>query len=249
MAEGVYVSEKTTGRGRLLADEHRLFLSLSERLSELFLQITRLSESIPLDDPARAQDILGTMRTLSESAMLLTQSYTVDARLRSRLIHPEVQAITASSLLHEMATTLRPLAIAYGVTLTVDEPTNSVPILGDPVILHAALTSLVQVFVLAASEQGGGETLRISAHRSRHGLVAGVYMESSELTTDAFRRAKRLYGSVSEPMGKLVHGPATGVFVADSLLHMVSAKLHVARYQHWTGLATTLPICHQLQLV
>jgi hypothetical protein len=39
------------------------------------------------------------------------------------------------------------------------------------------------------------------------------------------------------------------VFVADSLLQTLAARLHIARYRNLTGLATTLQPSQQLQLV
>lgn len=235
--------------GSHLEEQQRLFLSLTERLSHFFLQIARLAEQSAAEPPKKAAEIRRVIETVSAAATTLTEAYTMDVRLRSRLVSPVSEVVTVSSLLHEVEHTLQPLAAQYGVKIAVDDSCHLSPVLGDPVILSAALSSLGQVFVQAMAELNPGETLRFAAHRTRYGVVAGVYMESGEVSTDAFRRAKKLYGKVSEPFGKLVSGPATGVFVADSLLQMVSAKLHVARYQHLSGLAVTLPVCSQLQLV
>jgi hypothetical protein len=91
--------------------------------------------------------------------------------------------------------------------------------------------------------------IRLGAHRSRYGVVAGWYSQGLQLTSGALGRARRLGGWAQQPYGELVSGPATGVFIADNLLTAVSGKLHVARYRNATGLAVTLPACQQLQLV
>jgi hypothetical protein len=88
----------------------------------------------------------------------------------------------------------------------------------------------------------------LSAHHGRYGVVAGCY-SSTALGTDTFRRAQSMQGRARQPIQQLVSGPAAGVFVADSLLQTLSARLHVARYRGMTGLAATLQPSEQLQLV
>jgi hypothetical protein len=58
-----------------------------------------------------------------------------------------------------------------------------------------------------------------------------------------------MQGRARQPMQRLVSGPAAGVFVADSLLQTLAARLHVAKYHNLTGLAATLQPSRQLQLI
>jgi hypothetical protein len=111
------------------------------------------------------------------------------------------------------------------------------------------MTSLGQVFVLAQAEAEDPSVVRLAAHRSRYGIVAGLYGNSSQLGADSLRRAHALQGKARQPLQRLVSGPAAGVFVADSLLQTLAARLHIARYRNLTGLATTLQPSQQLQLV
>lgn len=230
-------------------DEERLFLSLSEQLSHAFLLMTRLAERAPLL-PVEARDSQWRLvRDVSESAMFLTEAYAESGKLRHHLATPEIEPVTVSALLYDAAEQLRPFANQYGVELELDDLPRLTPVMSDRHILQAALTSLGQVFVLAQAENESRAALKFAAHRTRYGIVAGVYADDSELTTDAFRRGSLLYGRSSQPLSKLVSGPATGVFVADTLLQSISTKLHVARYHGRVGLGVTLPICDQLQLV
>ena len=123
------------------------------------------------------------------------------------------------------------------------------PVMADRTVLQAAMTSLGQVFVLAQSESEEPSVVRLAAHRTRYGVVAGLYAKAPQLGTDSLRRARALQGKARQPLQRLVSGPAAGVFVADSLLHALAARLHVARYRSLNGLATTLTPSQQLQLI
>lgn len=227
----------------------KLFLSLSEQLSHAFLLIARSLEQPLTADTAAQQDMVCRVHDIAAAATQLTEAYALSARLRQQVVMPKIEPVAVSSLFYDTVQQLTPLAKQYGVELRLDDLTRMQPVVGDAQILRAALISLGQIFVLAAAENDTPVPVRFAAHRSRYGIVAGIYTPASELSVDAFRRAKKLYAATSQPLSRLVSGPATGVFVADTLLHSLSAKLHVARYRHLTGLAVTLPMCKQLQLV
>ena len=228
----------------------KLFLSLSEQLSHTFLLIARSVEQPALAaSDTTLETTLKRVHDLAEAATQLTEAYALSARLQQQVVTPNVEPVAISSLFYDTVQQLMPLAKQYGVELRLDDLTRLQPVVGDAQILRAVLMSLGQIFVLAAAESDTPVQVRFAAHRSRYGIVAGIYTPASELSVDAFRRAKKLYATTSQPLSRLVSGPATGVFVADTLLQSLSAKLHVARYRHLTGLAMTLPMCKQLQLV
>ncbi len=230
-------------------DQERLFLSLAEQLSQTFLRLTRVAELAPQSDQTTQLQQWSLVQDIAESAMLLTESYALNARLVQHLVTPELEPVTVSSLLYDAAQVLNPLARRYGVELQMSELPRMSPVMSDRVVLQSALVSLGQVFVIAEAENEKVQPLRLSAHRSRYGIVAGLYAEQSELSTEAFRRSRSLYGVTHQPLARLTSGSASGVFIADNLLRAIAAKLHVARYNNLTGLATTLPVCNQLQLV
>lgn len=229
--------------------QERLFLSLAEQLSQTFLRLTRVAELAPNADEATRLQQWSLVHDVAESAMLLTESYALNARLVQHLVTPELEPVTISSLFYDAAQQLTPLARRYGVELQLADLPRMSPVMSDRVVLQSALVSLGQVFVAAQAENETLQPLRLAAHRSRYGVVAGLYAEQSELSTEAFRRSRSLYGTARQPLARLTSGSASGVFIADNLLSAIAAKLHVARYHNLTGLATTLPICNQLQLV
>ncbi len=227
----------------------QLFLSLSEQLRYAFLQIARTAELAPTLAAAEQLEYWDLTQQVADTALQIAESYALQARMHADNLPLAVEPLAASSLLYDAAQALDPLAKRYGVQLELDNSRHSQPIMGNRELLQAAMVSLGQVFVLAQAQSGTNSPVRLAAHQSRYGVVAGVYGDQHEIDASALRRARQLAGVSVQPFAKLAAGPVAGVFIAESLLQSMATKLHVARYQKLSGLATTLPSCNQLQLV
>lgn len=237
------------GEGAQLNDQEKLFLGLAEQLARPLLTVAHLSELATTDDLQLSLDRWQTVQAIIESSLHLIDSYSLSLRVHGKVTALTLEPVTVSSLLYDTALTLAPYARQYGVTLELDTGPKMQPILADRDVLQSAMTSLGQVFVAAQAEAGTSSPVRLSAHKSRYGIVAGLYSSSAQLGTDSLRRARAVQGRARQPLQQLVSGPAAGVFVADSLLQTLAARLHVARYRSLTGLAATLQPSKQLQLV
>ena len=229
-----------------LLEQDKLFLSLAEQLSQTFLQITRAAE---IGKDAATIESWYKIKDISEAAMFLTDAYAMQQRLERSLLQAQIEPVTISSLLYDTAQKLQPLAKRYDVELQLDGLSKLAPVMSDRYILQTALVSLGQVFILAESQNEDSRPLRLMGHRGRYGTVAGFYGEQMDLTASSYRYALKNYRQAKQPLSKIVNGPATGVIIADKLLHSLESKLHVARYHKLLGLAVTLPTCNQLQLV
>jgi hypothetical protein len=232
-----------------LNGQEQLFLSLAEQMARPFLQMAQLAELGVAGDPVMAAERLRMVQAVADSSLLLVESYALSLRVHGRITPLQLEPVTVSSLLYDTAHDLHSFAKQYGVELELETGPRMQPIMADRSVLQAAMTSLGQVFVLAESEAEEPAVVRLAAHRSRYGVVAGMYGQSPQLGADSLRRAHALRGQARQPMHRLVSGPATGVFVADSLLQTLAARLHVARYRSLSGLAATLKPSQQLQLV
>lgn len=236
------------GQGAQLNSQEQLFLGLAEQLSRPLLQIARLSE-LATTEPEQAALQWPIVQAIASSTLGLVESYALSLRVQGKLVPLDLEPVTVSSLLYDTAQALTPYAKQYGVELQLDTGPRLGPILGDRKVLQSALTSLGQVFVAAGAEADKPHPIRLAAHRSRYGVVAGLYGLQQSMSADSLRRAHALQGSARQPLQRLVSGPAAGVFVADSLLHTLSAHLHVARYHKLSGLAATLQPSQQLQFI
>jgi hypothetical protein len=189
------------------------------------------------------------VQAIADSSLHLVESYALSLRVHGEILPLEIEPVTVSSLLYDTAEALGPIAGQYKVKLELETGPRAYPIMADRKVLKSAMTSLGQVFVAAQGESGTDEAVRLAAHRSRHGIVAGLYGGMPQLGVESLRRAHAMQGNARQPLHRLVSGPAAGVFVADSLLQTLAARLHVARYHNQTGLAATLQPSQQLQLV
>lgn len=239
---------------KVLSDEEQLFVSLADGVSHTMLQLATLSE-ISMSTEKRSSATRGQdwrlVHDLTRSSLQLLESYTLTMRLQGGSAQPELEPVAVTSLLYDTLHTLDPFAKQLSVALELDMPQRLEPVVSDRAILQSALLSLGQVFVLSQSqaEPQHPSVVRLSAHRGGYGIVAGWYGQGLQLTASALARARKMGGWAQQPYSELVSGPATGVFIADSLLSSVATKLHVARYHNAMGLAVTLPACRQLQFV
>jgi len=231
-----------------LSSQERLFLGLAEQLSRPFLQIAATAE-LAAADAAAATSQWQMVRAIAGSSLQLVESYGLSLRVHGKITPLELEPVTVSSLLYDTTEALQPFAREYGVELELEPGPRLQPVLADRAVLQSAMTSLGQVFVLAQAEADEPSVVRLAAHRSRYGIVAGLYGNSTQLGADSLRRAHALQGTARQPLQRLVSGPAAGVFVADSLLQTLAARLHIARYRSLTGLAATLQPSQQLQLI
>jgi hypothetical protein len=235
------------GRMTHLSSQEQLFLSLAEQLSRPLVQVARLAE-LGVREPGVVERWQA-VQAVAEASLSLVESYALSLRVHSKITPLQLEPVTVSSLLYDTAQALQPYAKQYGVELELETGPRLAPILADRGVLQSAMISLGQVFVSASAEDEKRQPVRLAAHHGRYGVVAGLYGVYEQLGADSLRRARNLRGQARQPLQHLVSGPAAGVFVADSLLETLSARLHVARYHKLTGLAATLTPSQQLRLV
>jgi hypothetical protein len=241
--------QQQVGDGTQLSSQERLLLGLAEQLVRPLMTMSRLGE---LSSDAGTENSLEDWRlvqSLADSSLQLVESYVLSLRVHGKITPLALEPVTVSSLLYDTAASLAPFAKQYGVEVELDTGPRVQPVFADRMVLHSAMVSLGQVFITAQAESDEHTPVRLNAHRDRYGIVAGMYGDSVRLGADSLRRAKAVQGRARQPFQQLVSGPAVGVFVADSLLQALAARLHVARYRSLTGLAATLQPSQQLRLV
>jgi hypothetical protein len=124
------------------------------------------------------------------------------------------------------------------------------PVLAHRQGLQAALVSLGAALIEALPAQGNAQLkLQLATHRSRYGIVAGLYADTEQLTNEALRRGRVLQRQSRQPLLNLTHTSGAGIFVADTILHAMRLNLRASRHHHWYGLGTVLQPSPQIQLV
>ncbi|MDP9129324.1 MAG: hypothetical protein M3N35_02980 [Candidatus Binatota bacterium] len=226
----------------------QLLLSVAEELKLPLLQISRLAEQA---GPGGAANLL-TIQSAADSALNLLDNYALGVRLAMEPVPLAVEPVSVSSVLYDVGQQLEALAKSYGVTLELSIAGRYGPVLANRGGLQAALVSLGAALIeaLPAQVQESPQLrLRLATHRSRYGIVAGLYADTKQLSNEALQRGRELQSRSRQPLMNLTHTSGAGVFVADTILRAMRLNLRASRHRRLYGLGTVLQPNHQLQLV
>jgi hypothetical protein len=225
-----------------------LLLSVAEQLKLPLLQIARQAELAKLtSNPAD----LSRIQTTADMALHLLDSYVLGVQLATneRKLF-ETEPVSISSVLYDAGEQLAPIAKAYDVTLDLRLDGKYGPVMAHREGLQSALVSLGYALIEALPSLDRPQLrLQLAAHRCRYGIVAGLYCEAEELTTEALRQGRQLYGRARQPLTGISSSSGAGVFVADALLHAMQSQLTVSRHHKLRGLGAILQPNPQMQLV
>lgn len=225
--------------------DQRLLLALAEQLKVPLLQIARRAEL--LQNARKNTRQLAIIEMTADNALRLIDHYLLSIRLKAE--GAALEPVSVASVLHDTAQALSKLAADYNCRLEMHLSGRYEPVMAHREGLEAALTSLGHDLIEAEAQQNKQPVITLAAHRGKKGIVAGVFGDSGGLTADMFRRARLLYGTARQPLNTVSANPATGIFVADSLLYSMRARLRVAHHHKLSGLAATLLPSQQLALL
>jgi hypothetical protein len=228
----------------------QLFLAMAEELKLPLQQMARQAELQLLVQEPAAEGLRSIQRS-ADMTLRLLDSYLLSLRLSMMpTASLELEPVSLSAVLHDTAAELRHIAQSYGVTLQLHVQGRYEPVLAHRQALQSALMALGYALIEALPATGvRQQRLQLATHRTRQGIVAGVYGELDGLTPQALRQARVLQGYVRQPLVGLLSGSGAGVFVADAILTAMESQLRVGRFMKLPGFAVTLPASHQLQLV
>lgn len=225
----------------------QLLLGLAEQLKLPLLQIARRAE---LSSFGQEVDVAAIQAT-ADSALRLIDSYLLGVRLAENGQEAlALEPVSVSSVLYDTAHELSSIAKFYGVHLELSIAGKYGPVLANRQGLQAALTSLGMSLIEALPALDGPHlTLQLGAHRTRYGIVAGLYSDTETLTVDSLRRGNELLGKSRQPLVGVSHSGGAGVFVADAILQAMRLRLQTTRHNRMYGLGAVLQPNNQLQLV
>lgn len=239
-------SEKIAPGAEML---ERLFASIAEELKLPLQQIARRAELEQLQIAKSTG--LQHIQTAADMSLQLLDNYLLSLRL---MRDPEsafaVQPVSVSAVLHDARERLTPLARSYGVELEMEIAAKYEPVMAHRLALTSAMVSLGYSLIEALPATGTRQMrLQLAAHRTKYGIVAGMYCDVENLTPQALRRGQMLQGQARQPLVGVLPNAGGGVFVADAILGAMDSKLRVGRYHKMPGFAATFAPSHQLQLV
>ena len=225
-----------------------LLLSLAEQLKVPLTQIARQAE---LNTLAANNAQLTNIQETADTALSLIDSYILAVKLA--LEEPyglQTEPVSIAAVLYDVGQELYHHAKSYGVKLELNVAGKYSPVMAHRLGLQSALSSLGYSLIEAIPATGTSQLrLQLGAHRCRYGIVAGLYSDIRQLSTDALRQGRLLHGRSRQPMTTVLHSSGTGLFVADALFAAMQSKLKVSRHHNLYGLGAILQPNHQMQLV
>ena len=224
----------------------QLLLSVAEELKLPLLQLARQAEQGQVSGRADLRQ----MQQTADTALHLLDNYALGVRLAMESENLALEAVSVSSVLYDTGQQLDSLAKSYGVELRLNIAGRYTPVLAHRQGLQAALVSLGAALIEALPAQDTAQLkLHLATHRSRYGIVAGLYADTRQLSSDALQKGRRLQRTSRQPLLNVTHTSGAGIFIADSILQSMQLKLRASRHQRLYGLGTVLQSNNQLQLV
>ncbi len=226
----------------MAAASDRLLLALAEELKTPLLQIAREAEVMRMVHNKN----LPVIEQSSRMALKLIDGYMLGLDDQQSL---ELEPLNISSVLYESAHELSSAAKQLDVELKVSIKNKYGPIMAQREHLQAAFTMLGYQALSQSDQATSSHAITLGAHRSKHGIVAGVYSSSANFSADTFRRAQAFTGTARQTYPNASHSNGAGMMLADALFQSMSVALKVSRHQNQPGLAATFLPSAQLMLV
>ncbi|HUA13631.1 MAG TPA: hypothetical protein VL989_03970 [Candidatus Sulfotelmatobacter sp.] len=225
----------------------QLLVNIAEELKMPLIRIARANELSMINDDTSGQQVI---KASTESALKLIDNYILGIRLALEDKTFNIESVSVSSVLYDAAVDLSSLAKLYNVDLELNIAGKFGPVIANRQALHAALVSLGTSLIEAIPAHDKVQTkLQLATHRSRYGVVAGMYAETKQLSSTSLQMGRRLYKSSRQPLVNVSYGSGAGVFVADSILHSIGLKLIASRHHNLYGIGAVLHPLNQMQLV
>lgn len=230
-----------------MSEGSELLLSVAEELKLPLMQIARQAEQAE-QGRAEPRDIRGT----AEAALRLLDNYALSLRLQERPEELRLEPVSVSSVLYDTGQQLDALAKSYGVELELNVAGRYGTVMAHREGLQSALTSLGASLIEALPALESPELkLRLASHKSRYGIVAGLYTDTPQLTNTALKRGRRLQRQrlSRQPLTTISHTSGAGIFVADTILQAMHLRLRASRHHRLYGLGTVMRPNKQIAMV
>jgi hypothetical protein len=230
----------------------QLLCALAEHIKLPLTQISQMGELARLTGSYDAY--LESIGITAAAAIQLVDGYLLSKELARRKEMLAYEPVAIAAVLEDTAHKLRQLAAVYDCELKIHIKEVHVPVLANRDALETAFASLGQAFLESPASESSGSapgpmSVTFAAHRTHHGIVAGIFTDMDGLSNRLLARARKLYGRSGQPFNAAMPGGAAGVFIADSILSSMSARLRYASHNRVPGLAATLVPSRQLSLV
>ncbi len=231
-----------------------LLVALSDDLSLPLLQVRsslEILEDENFSKPATHQ--MSEQVSLSvENGLQLIEAYKLTLRATNAAEDMHLEPVAVGMVLQDVAHILSKYADKYATDIQVDVSGRLTPVLTHQPSLQIAMQILSASLIRAQAAQTKQKRykLLLGAHRASDSVIStGVYSTIEGLSDKTLRSARSLTGRARQPLPAMPPGAAGGVLIADMLCSSLWQPLRAAAHGGLHGIATSIPISKQLQLV
>lgn len=192
--------------------------------------------------------IFNDMQTNADMALRLVDSYILGIDLLTRQLPLQLEPVSISATLYDVAHDLTPLLRQRNTELQLVLAGKYGEVMAHRQGLISALYNVGSVLSEIEAPESGKHTIKIVAHRSINGIIAGMYMDG-KTPAPSLSRGRTLRGGVRQPFSDATAQGGAGIFVADAIFASMNTRLRFGRFKGNHGLAATLQPNKQLQLI
>jgi len=229
--------------------QYILLRSIAEQLKLPMMYIARQAELNHREETVSSHTFLD-MQSNADMALRLLDSYILGLELSEQQMRLDLEPVSLSAVLYDVAHDLTPIANQRNTDVELILAGKYGQVMAHSQGLIAAFYSLGSVLSEVCSEGNSRGRLRIAAHRSTRGIVAGMYVDglpSMQATIYGARKLRKNF--TRQPFAKLTASTGAGVFIADTILSCMDVRLRAGKFHGKHGMAATLQPSRQLQLV
>lgn len=242
------IFDVSTSSPILTEDSHQALLrSIAEQLKLPLMYIARQAEFYRTEETLEPT-VLRDMQVNADMALRLVDSYILGLDLATKQMNLQLEPVSVSSALYDVAHNLEPLVRQRNGELQLVLAGKYGQVMAHKQGLMAALYSVGSVLAEIDGLDDATHSIKIAAHHSPRGIITGVYIDN-RLATPSVARGRGWQGTMRQPFADVTASGGAGVFVADAIFASMNTRLRYGRFRSFHGLAATLQPNKQLRLV
>lgn len=224
-------------------DIDNLSYNFAHELRVPLMRIARLAELHQFDEKLDYVSV----EAIADSALRLLDSFLISSRMKNQQIDLELEPVSISATMYDVAHYLDKLAKAQDCELRLSIQRKSGLVLAQPSGIKAAFLSLCYGF-LHATDPARKSVITMEAHKQQNLVVAGLTSYDIKLDQGAIRRGNAIAGSAYKSVKDLPTSGA-GFFIAANLFDAMTVPLKIIHSSKQFGMMGIFQPSKQLSLL
>ena len=220
---------------------------------ELKLPLNRIARSAELGDLLKDEEDISNHLKLIETdtkvAMQLVEGYLIGLQLSDTQQILDLEPVSVGSILNDTAHQLSGLAAEHGLDMEIYIHGRQRLVMANAKALSTAFLNVGSTLIAMQPASPKRQVLTLVSYPRGANMIAGVYGNQTPISKQDWQRGQELYGRARQAIKTLNATNGAGLFVADTIFKAMASKLRPSHHRQQQGLAASLSLSQQLQLV